>query len=287
MDTFEVVLSTAVIDYVDSGGSGPTVVLLHGLLMDSSLWDAVIPELAPDLRCIAPTLPMGAHRTPTRPGQDLSLPGLARLVVEFLDRLDLQDVTLIGNDTGGALVQLVAAAGAGRVGRLGLLSCEAFDNLPPGLTGRTLALTSHLSPALFGTFMQQLRLKPIRRLPISFGWLTRRGDATVAGWIRPLLGSASLRRDTVAMLRAVFADPQVLMAAADELRYFTRPALVIWARDDRVMPAEHGRRLAALLPDSTLLEIADSHTLLPLDQPLAVGRAIRDFVGAARANGAS
>ncbi len=267
-------LSAGTIDYLDTGGDGPTVVLLHGLLMDGSLWDGVIAELAADHRCVAPTLPLGAHRHPV--SGDLSLPALARLVEEFLQRLDLHDVTLVGNDTGGALVQLVLAGKAERVSRAVLVSCEAFDNVPPGLTGKALVLSGRLSPRLFGAFMQQLRLRPVRRLPIAFGWLTRRGDAATARWIRPVLASPEIRRDTVRMLRAV--DGRAVAEATAALPSFHRPALVAWAAEDRVMPPEHGRRLAGLLPDSRLVEIADSYTLVPLDQPAALAGAIRDFV---------
>jgi pimeloyl-ACP methyl ester carboxylesterase len=100
---------------------------------------------------------------------DLSLPGIAKLVAEFLDRLGLDDITLVGNDTGGAVVQLLAADGAAGVGRVVLASCDAVDNFPPGLTGGTLALTGKLPPALFGLVMQQMRLRPLRRLPVAFG----------------------------------------------------------------------------------------------------------------------
>ena len=108
------------------------LVLLHGLLMDASLWDGAIAELSADHRCVAPTLPLGAHRQAMHADADLSLPGIARLVAEFLDRLDLQDVTLVGNDTGGALVQLLMCDGAATRGRVVLASCDAFDNFPPG-----------------------------------------------------------------------------------------------------------------------------------------------------------
>ena len=267
-------LSTGTLDYLDTGGDGPTVVLLHGLLMDSSLWDGPIADLAADHRCVAPTLPLGAHRHPV--AGDLSLPAIARLVEEFLDRLDLHDVTLVGNDTGGALVQLVLAGKAERVGRAVLVSCEAFDNVPPGLTGNVLVLSGRLSPRLFGAFMQQLRLRAVRRLPIAFGWLTKRGDAVTAGWIKPVLTSSAIRRDTVRMLRAI--DGRAVAEASAALPSFHRPALVVWAAEDRVMPPEHGRRLADLLPDSRLVEVADSYTLVPLDQPASLAVAIRDFV---------
>ncbi|MFC4950881.1 alpha/beta fold hydrolase [Pseudonocardia sp. GCM10023141] len=273
----EIALSTGTIDYRDTGGPGPTVVLLHGLLMDGSLWDAPVADLAVDHRCVVPTLPLGAHRHPMHPDADLSLPAAARLVTELLDRLDLHDVTLVGNDTGGALVQLIMAAGCDRVGRIVLASCDAFDNFPPGLTGRTLLLTGKLSPRLFGMFLQQLRLRPFRRLPITFGWLTRRGDATVAGWLRPVLTRPEIRRDAVRMLRAAAADPGFLEVAAERLPDFDRPALVAWAVEDRVMPLEHGRRLAQLLPQGRLVEVADSYTLIPLDQPALLASLIREF----------
>ena len=124
-------LSAGTIDYVDTGGHGTPIVLLPGLMMDASLWDDVIADLAVDHRCVAPTLPLGAHRHPMHADADLSPDGVAALVEELLERLDLTDVTLVGNDTGGALVQLIAGRGARRVGRIVLVSCDAFENFPP------------------------------------------------------------------------------------------------------------------------------------------------------------
>jgi pimeloyl-ACP methyl ester carboxylesterase len=277
----EIELSTGTIDYEDTGGPGPVLVLLHGLLMDASLWAGPVAELAADHRCVVPTLPMGAHRHPMHPDADLSLPGLARLVTELLDRLDLRDVTLVGNDTGGALVQLVVRDGAARVSRIALVSCEAFDNIPPSLTGRTLALAGKLPPALFGLVMQQMRLRPMRRAPIAFGWLTARGDAVTARWMQPLLrrGEArgGIRRDTVRVLRSLRPARELLLDAPAYLPSFTGPALVVWAANDRVMPPEHGRRLAELLPHSRLVEVADTRTLIPLDQPAELAKILREF----------
>lgn len=275
--TREIDLSAGTIEYEDTGGEGPAVVLLPGLLMDASLWDEVVGGLAPDYRCIVPTLPMGAHRHPMHDDADLSPHGLARLVAELLDRLDLTDVTLVGNDTGGALVQLLAGEPAPRVGRIVLVSCDAFDNFPPGLTGRTLVMTGKLPPALFGLFMQQMRLRALRRLPLAFGWLTKRGDATTARWIRPVLEQREIRRDTVRVLRAIAADRDLLVDAAEALPSFERPALVVWASEDRVMPPEHGRRLAELLAHARLVEIPDSLTLIPLDAPAALIEVMREF----------
>ncbi len=273
----EIELSGGTIDYTDSGGDGPVLVLLHGLMMDASLWDGVIAELSRDHRCIAPTLPLGAHRHPMRPDADLSLPGIARLVAEFMDRLGLDDVTLAGNDTGGALVQLLMADGAGAVSRAVLVSCDAFGNFPPGLTGKTLVASGGLSPGMFGLFMQQMRVRAVRRLPIAFGWLTKRGDAATARWMRPVLTQPEIRRDTVRVLRAAAAcaKDRLLVATAERLPEFKHPALVVWASQDKVMPPEHGRRLAALLPEARLVEVEDTYTLIPLDQPARLAEAIR------------
>lgn len=272
----EIELGAGTVEYTDTGGPGPVLVFVHGLLMDGTLWDGTVASLAA-YRCVVPTLPLGAHRHPMRPDADLSLPGIAALLTEFLERLDLRKVTLVGVDTGGALVQLVLADGDPRVSRVVLASCDAFDNFPPGLTGKTLFLTGKLSPGLFGLFMQQMRVRAVRRLPIAFGWLTKRGDAVSAGWLRPLLSQADIRRDTVRVLRAFAAAPGVLLEVADRLTEFDRPALVVWASEDRVMPPEHGERLAALLPQGKLVEVADSYTLLPLDQPAEFARLIRGF----------
>ncbi|VVJ21377.1 Hydrolase [Amycolatopsis camponoti] len=269
-------LTAGTVEYTDTGGPGPVVVFVHGLLMDGTLWDETVAELTGH-RCVVPTLPLGAHRQPMHEDADLSMSGIAALLTEFLERLDLRDVTLVGVDTGGALVQLLMANGAPRVSGVVLGSCDAFDNFPPGLTGKTLVATGKLSPGLFGVFMQQMRLRAVRRLPIAFGWLTKRGDAATARWIRPLLADAAIRRDTVRVLRAAAASPGFLLEAAERLPSFDRPVLLAWATEDRVMPLDHARRLEALLPKGKLVEVADSYTLLPLDQPTEFARLIREF----------
>ncbi len=276
----EITLSAGTIEYDDTGGDGPPIVFLHGLLMDSSLWDGPVADLRRGHRCLTPTLPLGAHRRAMDVEADLSLPGIARLVAEFLDHLDLRTVTLVGNDTGGALVQLLMADGVDRVSQVVLVSCDAFDNFPPGLTGRTLVRAGKLSPAIFGLFMQQMRLKIVRRLPLAFGWLTKRGDAAAVRWMQPILKQGEIRRDTVRVLRSIAAQPDLLMDVADRLANFDRPALVVWAAQDRVMPPEHGQRLAELLPAARLVNIEDSYSLIPLDQPATLARLIHDFADA-------
>jgi pimeloyl-ACP methyl ester carboxylesterase len=273
----EIELSAGTVAYEDSG-EGPVIVLLHGLMMDSSLFADVIADLSADYRCLAPTLPLGAHRVAVRPAFELTLAAIAGLVTEFLERLDLRDVTLVGSDTGGALAQfVVGSAAAERVGRLVLVSCEAFGNYPAGLAGKTITLAGKLPPRVFGLFMQQLRVRPLRRQPTAFGWLTKRGDAATARWMRPVMESQPIRRDAVRLLRGTAADRRALESAGSHLAGFDRPALVVWATEDRAMPLDHGRRLVKLLPHAQFTEVADSYTLISLDQPAQLAALIRTF----------
>jgi pimeloyl-ACP methyl ester carboxylesterase len=210
-----------------------------------------------------------------RADADLSLRGLARLEAEFLEALDLRDVTLVGNDLG--LFQVTAGEYPERLARLVITSCEAFDNIPPGLPGHTLAFAAKL-PGGLNALAQPMRLRALRRLPLALGWMAKRPvpHEITDAWLRPLLTQRQIRRDLLKYLHNY--NKGDLLAAAECLRSFDRPALVIWAAEDRVMPPAHGRRLAALLPHARLVEITDSYTLIPEDQPGELARAIRQFV---------
>jgi pimeloyl-ACP methyl ester carboxylesterase len=271
----EIELSAGTIEYEDTGGSGPIVVLLHGLVMDGSVWRHVVRELRADHRCVVPTMPFGGHRRPMRADADLSLRSLARLEAEFLEALDLRDVTLVGNDLG--LFQVTAGEYPERIARLVITSCEAFENIPPGLPGHTLAFAAKL-PGGLNALAQPMRLRALRRLPLALGWMAKRPipHEITDAWLRPLLTQRKIRRDLLMYLHNYSKGD--LLAAAERLRSFERPALVIWAAEDRVMPPAHGRRLAALLPHARLVEITDSYTLIPEDQPGELVRAIRQFV---------
>jgi pimeloyl-ACP methyl ester carboxylesterase len=271
----EIELSAGILEYEDTEGLGPVVVLLHGLVMDGSLWRHVVRELRTDHRCVVPTMPLGSHRRPMRANADLSPHGIAHLQAEFLEALDLRDVTLVGNDLG--LFQITAGLYPERIARLVLTSCEAFENFPPGLPGRAAGLAIKLPG---GTFLlaQSLRLRALRRLPLTFGWMAKRPipNEIFDAWLRPLQTQRGVRRDLSKYVHTLAKGD--MLAAAEGLRRFDRPALVIWAKEDRVMPPEHGRRLAELLPHGRLIEIADSYTLIPEDQPGELARAIRQFI---------
>ncbi len=275
----EVRLSAGPVEYVDTGGAGPVVVLLHGVMMDESVWRHVLADLRRDHRCILPTLPLGGHRQPMDPGADLSLRGIARLVGEFLERLDLRDVVLVNTDWGGSQV-LVAEGGAGRVGRLVLVSCEAFDNYPPGLPGRMLAMAARL-PGGLAMSTRALRFGVLRRLPLTLGWMSKRPVPAdvIDRWTRPLRTRPEIRKDFRRYALSVPPKAELAEIAA-ALSGFDRPALVVWAAEDRIMPPEHGRRLAELLPQGRLVEVPDSYTLVSEDQPARLAELIRDFARA-------
>ncbi len=102
------------VHYYESGAGAP-VVFLHGYLMGAHLWDPVVHLLEDEFRCLVPELPFGAHPVPMKPSADLTAAGLGRMVADFLGALDLCDVTLVGNDSGAAVAQVVAARHAGRL----------------------------------------------------------------------------------------------------------------------------------------------------------------------------
>lgn len=271
-------LSAGTIEFEDTGGKGPPIVLIHGLLMSGSQWSNVVDELRPDYRCILPTLPMGSHRIPMNPNADLSLHGLGRIIAEFLDQLDLDQVTICFNDWCGAQV-MIADGLMDRVGRLVLASCEAYDNYPPGLPGNV-AWLSAKTPGGLSMARRTLKVRAVRESPLSLGRMSKRGipDELVADWIEPLK-SREIRRD----LRKYAGQSRkvgrpALIAASESLADFDGPVLVVWAKEDRVMPPEHGRRLAEDFPNAQLVEIEDSYTLIPIDQPEDLANAIRRFV---------
>ena len=221
--------------YSDTGGEGPVVVLLHGVLMNGSLWDEVVDSLRDRYRCIVPELPFGAHHTPMPDDADLTLAALATRIAEFLEELELRDVTLVSNDWGGAQL-VISPGGSRRVANLVLVSCEAFDNYPPGLPGRLLCLFASLPAGTFLT-VQLLRFRWFRNLPLAFGAMSKRRipDDVFGSWIHPALHNRAVRRDLARYLRSV-PKKEHLLEWAEEQRAFPGPVLVVWAREDKLMP---------------------------------------------------
>ncbi|GAA1305825.1 alpha/beta hydrolase [Streptomyces sanglieri] len=278
----EIELSAGTIEYTDTGiptgtgdGAGETVVLVHGLAFDESVWDALVAELREDFRVVVPVLPLGSHRRPMRPSADLSAQGVADLLAESLERLDLRAVTLVQNDAGTA--QLLPGVRDERIARLVLTSCEALDNYPPGIQGRTLLAASRVPGGLF-LLLQSFRVPFLVSMRSSLGGMTAHGIPyeRVRRWYRPLLTDRAVRRDLARFLRSTQKD--TYLRAAERLRHFDRPALVAWGAEDRMMPHMTGRRLAELLPRGRYVEIPGAGTLVPMDSPAALAQELRRFI---------
>jgi len=267
-------LPAGTVRYSDRG-SGRPIVFVHGLLVDGALWDEVVANLADGHRCIAPDLPLGSHRIAMKPDADLSPPGLARLIEDLMAALALEDVTLVGNDTGGAICQLVATRHPQRIGRLVLTNCDAYENFPPPAF-RYLVLAAR-APGGLWPLAQSIRVDAVRRAPIGYGWLAKRPlDATLLDrWTEPIIGDRAVRRDTARFLRAV--SKRYTLEAAERLREFNRPALLAWGRDDRFFKPTYAERLAAAIPDSRLEWIDDARTFVSIDQPQRLAELIGSF----------
>lgn len=271
-------LTAGRIHYVQQG-SGPAVVLLHGLLMNHTVWDSVMDRLPDGFRYIRPDLPLGAHPEPMRPDADLSMRGLCELLAEFLSVLNLTEVTLVVSDWGGPLF-LTAYGLDNRVGQLVILPCEAFDNFPPGLPGRVAATVARVPGAIAPT-LRLLRIPWLRRTPLMFGHMARREipQPLMVGWTERALRDAAIRRDLRRYVTSPFTASEFL-ANTEALQAFTGPALVLWSSAGKTMPRSHGPRLAGLLPNARLVEIDDAYVLSMLDQPETVATALTEFLTA-------
>jgi len=275
MNTVDVTAGT--IEYREVGDPGaPPVVLLHGLLMNDAQWDRTLPLLPSGYRYLLPVLPMGGHRVPMRDDADLTLPGMVNIVADFLDALDLTDVTLVVTDWGGALF-LTDIGRDKRVARMVICPSEAFDNFPPGFPGKVAWLASRTTGTVW-LAMRQLKIGWLRRQWLMFGQMAKRPvpQDIVDRWLLAGMADKRIRRDLVKYCRTTF-DGAGLIRATNRLSDFGGPALVLWSRNP-VMPADHGERLAALLPQGELRQIADAYVLVMIDQPEQTAQAISDFL---------
>jgi pimeloyl-ACP methyl ester carboxylesterase len=257
-------------------GEGPPVVFVHGVGVNGDLWRHVAPPLAEGRRCIVPDLPHGSHSHPLRAEADLSLAGLAEIVADLLEALDLQDVAIVANDTGGAVAQWLVGHRAQRVGRLVLTSCDAFEKFPP-TPQRYLEWTAR-SDALMRLVAWSVQFRFVQRLPTAYGFVTDDpiDPAVMRSYTDPIRTIRGVRRDLARLLRAV--DTWYTFAASEALRTFDKPALVLWADGDRIFPRDHGERLAQLLPQGVFDLILGSRTFIPEMQPARLVDRIGDFL---------
>lgn len=257
-------------------GSGAPIVFAHGLLVNANLWRKVVSRLSPDFRCVTLDLPLGSHTLPMPDDVDLSPYALADLIADSIEALGLEDVTLVGNDSGGALSQIVVTRRPERIGRLVLTSCDYRDNLPP-------AMFAYLKPAAtipgaMKLLMASMRLRAPRRLPFAFGWLVKRPIDRPAedSYVLPGMTVPGVERDVKRVIRGL--DKRYTNEAADKLGGFKKPALIAWSREDRFFKPAHAEQLARDLPNARLEWIDDARTFASEDQPGPLAELIGGFV---------
>jgi pimeloyl-ACP methyl ester carboxylesterase len=262
--------------YRDVGDpDGEPVLLVHGLFATGDLWNAVAADLADDYRCLLPDLPLGAHVEPM-PDADPTPTGVADLLADLLDALDLDRVTVVGNDTGGAVCQLFLARHPERVARLVLTNCDAYDQFLP-LALRPLQYLARV-PGPTWVLVQALRLRPVQRRFAAAVAREPVDDALLDAFFDPAVDDPRVRRDLRRFLAAI--SPRDTNAAAESFPAFDRPVLVVWGRDDPFFSAANARRLAAAFPDARLEFVDGSRAFVPLDRPDALVDHLRSFLAA-------
>jgi pimeloyl-ACP methyl ester carboxylesterase len=256
-------------------GQGQTLVFVHGYLANGRLWDGVVERLSDRYRCIVPDWPMGSHSVAMNPDADLSTPGLAAIVADFLAALDIDKATIVANDSGGAMSQVLATEHPERIDRLVLTNCDSHENFPPGhlkalpllakLPGGTMAI---IGPMRFGA-VRRASFRPFTKAPIPV--------EVISTWIEPSLHDRGIRRDLRKM--TIGMNKRYTLAAAEKLKSFPGPILIAWAPEDRTFPISYAERLASESADARIVQIPDSSTFVPLDQPQRLADEIASFVG--------
>lgn len=274
----EITLPQGTIRYRDEG-QGPVLLFVHGILVAGDIWRELVPELSTMYRCITPDWPLGSHTVPMNEDADLTPEGIAKIVAAFMDALDLRDVTIVGNDSGGAVSQLTVARHnqKGRITRVVLTPCDAFEVFPPKLFAYLGILT--FVPGAAWVMAKAMRALPMMgRLPIAYGLGTKRPAALkdIETWIAPAAESAGIRRDLVKFVRGV--SPKVTLDVAKELPRVTLPVLLTWTPDDTNFVLSLGQRLADTLPNAELVKISDALVFVMLDRPKALADEMRKWL---------
>lgn len=255
-------------------GEGKAIVFVHGYLVDGRLWEGVVDRLSDRYRCIAPDWPIGAQRVAMNPDADLSPYGIAAIIASFLEELDLNDVTIVGNDSGGAMSQVLATRHPERVGRLVLTNCDTHSNFPPGVF-KTMPPLAKL-PGGMAILAAPFRIGAIARAAFKPFTNEPLPPDLIASWMEPGLHDAAIKRDVKKVTTGM--NKRYTLEAAEKLRSSDLPILLTWAPGDRLFPLKHAEKLAAETPNARLVQIPNSKTFVPIDQPQRLSEEIASFV---------
>lgn len=268
----EIQLPAGTVRYREAG-EGKPVVFVHGYLVDGRLWDGVVDRLSDRFRCLAPDWPLAAHQVAMNPDADLSPPGLARIVADFLDRLELEDVTIVGNDSGGAVSQILVANHPERIGRLVLTNCDTHENFPPGMF-KAMPPLAKLPGGMF-VLSAPFRIPAVARRAFAPFAKTKIPNELIASWMEPATKDRNVMRDAKKVTAGM--NKRHTLEAANKLRTTHIPIRLLWAPGDKYFPISYAERLASEVPNAEIVQILDAKTFVPLDQPERVAEEIAGF----------
>ncbi len=254
-------------------GAGKPIVFVHGYLVDGRLWDGVVDALASEYRCIAPDWPIGSQQIAMRPDADLSPIGIAGAIADLLEQLELEDVTIVGNDSGGAMSQVLVTTRPERIARLVLTNCDSHENFPPGIFKAMPALAK--LPGGMSALAAPFRIGAVARAAYRPFARTRIPDSLVASWLEPGMHDPDVRRDL--RKATIGLDKRYTLEAAAKLRGSQLPILFAWAPGDRFFPLSYAERLAGEAGNARIVQIPDANTFVPLDQPALLAKEIAQF----------
>ncbi len=257
-------------------GEGKPVVFVHGFLVDGRLWDGVVDKLSDRYRCIAPDWPIGAQQIAMNPNADLSPPGIAAIIDSFLTALDLEDVTIVGNDSGGAMSQVLVTRHPQRIGRLVLTNCDTHENFPPGIFKAMVPLAK--LPGGMTVLSAPFRIGALARAAFKPFAKTKISNDLIASWMAPSLSDPAIKRDATKVTAGM--NKRYTLEAAEKLSSSELPILLAWAPGDKFFPVKYAERLAKETPNAQIVEIPGASTFVALDQPQRLAEEIASFVQA-------
>ncbi|MDX6602224.1 MAG: hypothetical protein QOF13_1426 [Solirubrobacterales bacterium] len=257
-------------------GEGKPAVFVHGFLVDGRLWDGVVDGLADRCRCIAPDWPIGAQQIAMNPDADLSPPGIAALIASFLEALDLNDVTIVGNDSGGAMSQVLVTRHPERIGRLVLTNCDTHENFPPGIF-KTMPPIAKL-PGGMTLLSAPFRIGALARAAFKPFARTEIPADLIASWMAPGLSDPGVKHDAKKVTAGM--NKRYTLEAAERLSASELPVLLTWAPGDKFFPISYAERLERETPNARIVQIPDAKTFVALDQPQLLANEIAAFAQA-------